>query len=212
MKKVLALVLALALALSLSAVVFADTNLALSGTIIVDSVNAQFGGDPENANDGDYTTRWQSNATGNSEDDAGWIGVELDDEYAIGTIVIEWETAHPATDGFRVEISDDGENWTATNFTAERVETQEGDDAKDHQVDTITLTDVPTTQYVRVVCFSAFVTGGNVKENPSAYEFEVYEGTPGEGGQGGVESVMMWAVLFVLAAAAVVFTAKKVRA
>ena len=52
---------------------------------------------------------------------------------------------------------------------------------------------------------------GNTKNNPSAYEFEVYEaGTvvPHDG----VESVVIWAVLFAIAACAVVFTTKKIKA
>lgn len=146
-------------------------NLALSGTIIVDSVTTDF---PEfvaeNANDGDKTTRWQSNSKGNNGDDA-WIGCMWSQPQTLRNIVVEWETAHPAPMGFRVEISDDGTSWTSVPFAYRRT----GLEADDHQVDTISLAQTVTTRYIRVVCTGAYITGGGlVKEHPSAYEFEVY--------------------------------------
>ena len=144
-------------------------NLALNGTIIVDSVNETYGGEGYLANDGDQETRWQSNSKGNGGEEA-WIGCTWSTPQNVRNIVIYWELAHPSTGGFRVEISDNGTDWLPVPFATSR-DTSNGDD---YHVDTISLAETVTTKYIRVVCFNAFVNGLGAKENPSAYEFEVY--------------------------------------
>ena len=145
-------------------------NLALTGTAIADSVSTDY---PQNTlehlNDGNKSTRWQSNARG-AGDDPAWCGIAFDEAVTINTVIIEWETAHPSENGFKMQISDNGEAWSDVGFTFER-DTSNGDD---RQVDTITLSVPTTTRYIRVYCFEAFVNGSGAKEHPSAYEFEVY--------------------------------------
>ncbi len=181
-------------------------NLALNGTIIVDSVNQEWGGDAANANDGNSTTRWQSNAKGDAGEDA-WIGVKLAEAANIGTIVIDWEAAHPAKDGFKVQISADGETWTDVAFTSVRT----GEDADDHQVDTITLTEAANTQYVRVLCQTAYVGGKGAMQYPSAYEFEVYEAgkVPGSKPTGVDFSIVLWSIVLMAGAFSAVIVLKK---
>lgn len=150
-------------------------NLALAGTIIVDSVSSTYSEkDAFYANDGDTSTRWQSDSAGNGGEDA-WIGVKWSSSVIVEFIVIDWEKAHPAEDGYRVQISDNGSSWRDTPFQVSR----EGVIGEDHHIDTIYLPDFPDAQYVRVLCETALEVddaehGLLVKEYPSVYEFEVY--------------------------------------
>ena len=147
-----------------------DVNIAPLGTIIVDSVSTEYSEHiAAHANDGDKTTRWQSDHKGNDGDDA-WIGIDLGEARKLAKLVVEWETAHPTKDGFKVQISSDGETWVDTPFAFKRT----GEDADDHQTDTIILTDTPNTRFIRVYCYRAYSNSLGVKESPSAWEFEVY--------------------------------------
>ena len=147
-------------------------NLAPSGAAIADSVSNQYQDrEAENINDSDLNSRWQSDRKGNNGEDA-WCGIRFDEPTKMSRVVIRWETAHPAKDGFKMQISNDGETWTDTPFTFVRDE-GEGDD---RQTDTVTLTDSPTALCVRVYCFKAYESEkeGEPKEYTSVYEFEVY--------------------------------------
>lgn len=150
-------------------------NLALNGTIIVDSVSTNYTEkEAYNANDGDHSTRWQSDSPGHDGEDA-WIGVEWATSVIVEYLVIDWEKAHPTVDGYRVQISDNGSYWTDTPFQV----TRSGEVGEDHQTDTVYLPAFPDTQYVRVLCETAEIvdvegTGETVKSYPSVYELEVY--------------------------------------
>ena len=149
------------------------TNIAPSGTPIADSVSTDY---PDNIvanlNDGDKGTRWQSASAGN-DGEAAWLGISWDKPYTLKKLVLEWETSHPAENGFYVEVSTDGRHWTKTPFETTRELAPR--DADNHQVDTILLTDSPCVSYVRVVCTSAYTSSkGRLKEYPSCWEMEVY--------------------------------------
>ncbi|SDX48978.1 discoidin domain-containing protein [Paenibacillus sp. CF384] len=60
---------------------------------------------PENANDGDATTRWSSAHTSNE-----WIYVDLGQVHEIGRIRLNWENA--AGRIYDLQVSDDAANWT----------------------------------------------------------------------------------------------------
>jgi hypothetical protein len=60
---------------------------------------------PENAVDGNATTRWASAFADNQ-----WISVDLGGRYRIVTIVLNWETAYAS--GVSLEVSDDGISWS----------------------------------------------------------------------------------------------------
>lgn len=164
----------------------ADPNKALSGTAITCGNNAQYGDGESALNDGNVTTRWQAPDIegGETEDNPSWFGIKWDEAQTFDSMYILWEQAHPAKDGFRIEISEDGETWTSVDF--ESVRGGNPDDkladglASDKQHDTITLDEAVTTKYVRVVCFTAYVApegheyAGETKSPTSAYEFEIY--------------------------------------
>ena len=175
-------------------------NLALKGTAIADSVNENGGyGDGLLAlNDGNKLSRWQAaekaivpeeatdeekEAARESEEHPSWYGIEWDEAQTFDTLISEYEWAHPLEDGYKVEISDDGENWTAVKFNAVRTGTfNDGQETMDpdHQIDTITLEEAATAKAVRVVCFTYYTVPegheneGNPKSPTSVYEFEVY--------------------------------------
>ncbi len=144
-----------------------EKDLVAQGTPIGDSVNEQYGGAIENAFDGNTATRWQSNAKGNNGD-PGWIGLKWDEAKTFDTIYCHWEAAHPAADGFKIQISDDCETWTDVEFESVRTDTE----ADDNQKDTITFEPV-TAKAVRVLCEKAYVGGKGVMELPSCYEMVV---------------------------------------
>ena len=177
-------------------------NLALKGTAIADSVNddPMFGDGLAALNDGSKTTRWQANekaevpedatdeekeAARESEENPSWYGILWDEAQTFDTLIADYEWAHPLEDGYRVEISDDGENWTSVAFDAVRdgtMDEEHGILKGDHQIDTITLKEAATAKAVRVVCFTYYTVPdidgvenqGNPKSPTSVYEFEVY--------------------------------------
>ncbi|WP_328414549.1 discoidin domain-containing protein [Micromonospora sp. NBC_00389] len=66
---------------------------------------------PENAIDGDRSTRWSSNYN-----DDEWLQVELAQPRRIGKVVLRWEAAYGKA--YRIETSSDGATWTTTATVA----------------------------------------------------------------------------------------------
>ncbi|WP_203903789.1 discoidin domain-containing protein [Virgisporangium aliadipatigenens] len=77
-------------------------NLALSGTASASSTEGPRA--PRNAIDGDPATRWTSGAP-----DPQWITIDLHEAWALSEIRLTWERDYASR--YRVEISDDGDNW-----------------------------------------------------------------------------------------------------
>ncbi len=144
-------------------------NLALNGTATADSVNATFGGEASLVNDGDFSTRWQSNAKGSSADSPAWLQIELDKAYPLTAIDFYWEAARPSQAGMKLEISEDGNTWTVPEYIINGREesTYEGNTL---YKDAIDLIGKPTAKFIRVT-ITAMDAG---KESPSCWEFEVY--------------------------------------
>lgn len=170
-------------------------NLALKGTAIADGDKDGFV--ISNLNDGNLSSRWAAAAKDpETEDNVSWFGISWDEAQTFDTMFVLWEQAHPLENGFRVEISDDGENWTEVEFTAVRGgipdETLTGGLKTDKQTDDITLSEVVTTKNVRIVAFTHYIMPDNAPEyagdpkNPtSAYEFEIYNSADLEAEEGG---------------------------
>jgi hypothetical protein len=81
------------------------TDLALHKTATASSTDDPAHG-PQNAVDGDSTTRWSS-----AYQDNQWIDVDLGTTYTVDKVSILWEAAY-ATD-FAIQVSPDGTNWTS---------------------------------------------------------------------------------------------------
>jgi len=151
--------------------VFTGDNIALDATATADSfVTGESGASvPENMNDGDRSTRWQSASEGTADEPA-WAALAWKKEYKIGAAKIMWTSAYPAKEGFKFQISADGEKWTDTPISVSR------ETSNRRVTDTVTLTDQPKTKYLRVYCFD----NGENKYTPTILEWEVYDMTDGK--------------------------------
>ena len=81
------------------------------------SVNGEH--QPELAFDDNIATRWQSQGKDNE-----WLAVDLGAPQRIGRVHLSWEAAYAAQ--YRIEVSDDGENWR-TVYTTDQSEGDEED-------------------------------------------------------------------------------------
>jgi mannan endo-1,4-beta-mannosidase len=106
---------------------------------------------PENAVDGNLGTRWSSEYS-----EPQYIYVDLQNEYEIGRVYIEWETAY--TRQYRIQVSNDASTWTD-------VHTEYNGDG---DIDDIKLS--AKGRYVRLYCMQRATSWGN-----SLFEFAVYE-------------------------------------
>ncbi|WP_022900834.1 family 20 glycosylhydrolase [Humibacter albus] len=140
-----------------------DVALASAGATVTASgqeVAGKWG--PDQAIDGDTTTRWSSNAA----DDAN-ITVELAQPTTIDHVVIYWEDACAAK--YKLQVSNDGTTFTdATDTIAPTCATKD--------TETLTKVDASTPyRYVRMQGIDRTPIGGQ-KYGMSLYEFQVWDG------------------------------------
>lgn len=87
------------------------TNLALNNTA-TSSSNQEVALSPNNAVDGNVTTRWASQFA-----DPQWITIDLGQAYNINRVILNWELAYGK--GYKIQVSNDTVNWmdvyTTTN-------------------------------------------------------------------------------------------------
>lgn len=152
--------------------VYNTENLSPKGTAFADSVDYIFSGGVSvaaNINDGSQDTRWQS-AAAVTQDDPSFAGIVWEQAQTIGSLYITWSSAHPTESGFKMQISEDGETWVDTPFTS--VRSIPNSNKPKYVADTITLTDRPTTRYIRVYCTDRDLLSGDY---PTViFEFETY--------------------------------------
>lgn len=146
-----------------------EGNLALQAgvTTLATTYNYAQGFDPENVGDNDQSTGWQIyNGSGDASYDTGiWVGYDFGKEVSFGQMEILWEDGTRSAEGqYRVEVSEDGVDWTAIENASYSIGTAENGVAKD----TVTF-DPVTSRYVRVYCLS----GNNSKYFPKIYEISV---------------------------------------
>jgi len=115
------------------------------------------GNTAEKAVDGNIATRWSSEYS-----DPQYIYVDLEDEYEIERVYIEWETAYARQ--YKIQVSNDAVNWTDvyTEYNG------------DGDIDDIFLE--AKGRYIRVYCIQRATQYGN-----SIFELGVYPkgGIPG---------------------------------
>jgi len=168
---------------------FADTASALKGNLalIEDTIATGDSVHPDNgtpkgtlyankAIDNDFAadSRWESgtnvkdgNGVKGGADDA-WFSLQWANPQTFRTIVIYWQTSRPTIDGYCIETSNDGTNWTEVAIANSRQKDVKISD-EDNWVDTISLTKSETAKYVRVVVYKM-----ENKNGPSIREFQVY--------------------------------------
>lgn len=127
-------------------------SVATNKKVYASSVESNSTNAAENAVDGNIATRWASQYS-----DPQWIYVDLEKEYEIERIYIEWETAYASQ--YKIQVSNDATSWTdvVTQFNG------------DGDIDDITLSTTAKGRYVRVYCTQRKTSYGD-----SIFEFGVY--------------------------------------
>ncbi len=145
-------------------------NLAMLGTAYADSEHEAYTNNKTfKVNDGDINSRWQSNSIGEADAPA-WIAIDFFTPLTFDKVSLIWEAARAPLNEYRIEYSDDGENWTEVTNEAERTR-EEGN----NQYTDICTFDAVTARHIRIFCDSH-----EGYAYPSIWEFQVYN-TTGEG-------------------------------
>lgn len=133
-------------------------NLAVNCAMSADSLYS--GTTAEAAVDGDITSYWRSNATGEDANNAAWLRVDLGAQTIVDSAIIRWTDSSATTNGYVIQYSTDGKTWT--DVSSQTV-------SREDRVDTCRF-DAVTTRYIR-----AYITAVDAKVvYPSIYEFEIY--------------------------------------
>lgn len=133
-------------------------NLSLGSNVSADSLYS--GTAAEAAADGNPASYWRSNATGENSSNAAYLSIDLSAPARIDSSIIRWTEHLAKTDGYVIQYSNDGNNWTATS--AMNV-------SRDERVDTVRFNAV-TARYLRI-----YITAVEAKVSyPAIYEFEIY--------------------------------------
>jgi mannan endo-1,4-beta-mannosidase len=127
-----------------------EGSISLNKPVFASSVETSANNVAGNAVDGNLGTRWSSEYS-----DPQYIYVDLEKEHKIGSVYIEWETAHARQ--YKIQVSNDAKAWTDV-FTE-----YNGDGG----LDEIELS--VTARYVRIYCMQRATEWGH-----SIYEFQVY--------------------------------------
>ena len=120
-------------------------NLAPGKTITVSGTSD---GNKDQVNDGDTSTKWDSNAMKSGSTDTGdaWIYIDLGEEetYEISQIVVRYfNKIYPTS--WVIQSSDDGENWTDVTDVMTKA-----DNGPTHPVETVDFEEPFTARYVRL--------------------------------------------------------------
>lgn len=127
-----------------------EGSIAYKKPVFASSTEPGNGNVPENAVDGSIATRWSSEYS-----DPQYIYVDLEDEYEIERVYIEWEAAYAGQ--YKIQVSNDASTWTDVH-----TEYNGDGDIDDISVDT-------KGRYVRIYCMQRATQYGN-----SIFELGVY--------------------------------------
>lgn len=123
---------------------------------------------PDKLNDGNVDTSWQANGSPSNPITNLWVGFDFGEPTKFDQAILWWEEATACTlpDGYEIQYSDDGENYTpVANMIATRA----------NAVDTCNF-DAVTARYIRFV----LKNGSSGKALPQLFEIEVYNTKAGE--------------------------------
>ena len=125
---------------------------------------------PNLAVDGDRTSR--SSRWSSALNDNQWMYVDMGEPMEIDRVVLYWQTKATR---FKLQASDDGQNWTDI-YTEFAEKDNEG--GEDGILTNVCMLDKPiTTQFVRMLGIKRTPVGGTYY-GYSIYEFEIYNGEP----------------------------------
>ena len=146
------------------------SNLAIGKQVTVSGTSD---GNKDNVNDGDMSTKWDSNKVAKTDEgtETAWISIDLGDAevYGINRLIISYfNKIYPTR--YTVEVSEDGTEWTQVG----EEQTRESSAAVTHPVDTIEFDAPVKARYVKLnfkkLNFNAAGPGVGIKE------FEIYGG------------------------------------
>ncbi|MGD0706702.1 MAG: discoidin domain-containing protein, partial [Trebonia sp.] len=146
-----------------SAATCGTTNLALNQPATASSYENQTAYPASAAVDGNTGTRWSS-----AFSDPQWLEVDLGSSQSICQVGLDWEAAYATA--FQIQVSTDNTNWTTIYSTT----TGTGGDQ--------TLSVSGTGRYIRM-----YGTARATQYGYSLWEFQVYGGSGGGTGTGGVD-------------------------
>lgn len=144
-------------------------NLALNKPASASSNEGTAGRSPDAAVDGNTSTRWAS-AVGldGSGIDETWFQIDLQSEQEICQVVLNWESR---PNKCKIQVSNDGENWTDAGDVVDNGYLQSGGNKK---INTVSFETV-TARYVRMQgIVRRNAEGANGRTGYSLYEMEVY--------------------------------------
>lgn len=150
-------------------------NLAINATGTSNGYDTNNDGGPyidEYANDGDLTTRWQSNikVNGNILEEEATYTLDFHENTTMDYVKIVWEAARPSEgDGYVLMSSKNGSDWTEVSAVYTYNEQGKNEIDNDTFTDTATFDFPVTARYLRVSVFKIFD-----KYAPSIFEIEVY--------------------------------------
>ena len=146
-----------------SAATCGTTNIALNKTATASSYESQTAYPASAAVDGNTGTRWSS-----AFSDPQWLEVDLGSSQSICGVSIDWEAAYATA--FQIQVSTDNTNWTTIYSTT----TGTGGNQ--------TLSVSGAGRYIRM-----YGTARATQYGYSLWEFQVYAGSGGGTGTGGVD-------------------------
>ena len=147
-------------------------NKALGASVTVESTALDGENNPradlagELAVDGDINTRWQAQTTP-SETTPTWIALDMGTAKSFDRARLYWETARPTYDGYSIQISENGTDWTDVEIASRE---RSGDESP--YFDNVMFKNKVTSRYVRI-----YITVSE-KLASSAWEIELYDGEP----------------------------------
>ncbi len=162
-----------------TSVITADTNLALRGTGVADTTKSTTDSRflAANLNDGSTSgnSRWSSNWNLSMADVVGvWVGIQFSEAIAFDKITIK-EFQGRVTK-FIIEVSDDGENWTAVKQSGQEMSVQE----KEYQKTCTNSLRSYDISFDRVkVAYVRYRIVEVGEAAPSIWEIEVYDSLAG---------------------------------
>ena len=146
------------------------SNLAIGKTVAVSGTSD---GNKDNVNDGDMSTKWDSNKVAKTEEgtETAWISMDLGDAevYEINRLIISYfNKIYPTR--YTVEVSENGAEWTQVGTE----QTRESSSTVTHPVDTIEFEAPVKARYVRLNFqkLNSYAAGQGV----GIKEFEIYGG------------------------------------
>ncbi len=146
-------------------------NLAIGATATADTTHPSYAGPASYVNDGNLTSRWQSENNLSDTYTATWVQLEFAAATTVDTFDFYWEASRPSVNGTAIQYSQDGVVWsdaTAT-FTGD-LGTKLNDTGADYYFNSATIAGGVKAKFIRIYMTEAY----DKDKMMSLYEVEIY--------------------------------------